>query len=444
MSTGEVSEAMVLHMVRKNISLALSLSILVSIAFGAGAQAVPPKKSMVLFNQANSLSGHGKYKEAVDKYKEALSIEPGNGFFYHMYGRTLAHMGLLQDAVTQYKQSMTLSKPSAELYNDIGVALANLGDYAEAACNLKKAVTINPKFIAAYNNLGVALENLGDYKQARDVFKTSLKLQPTNKMIELRHEKVFSKLGESKPFDFNAAAAAAASTQCPTTEATTAESGMPTDGNVTRTVTAPTKDESVSPTRTVSGDTPASKETVSVPTKDTKWVPSAANTASTPSGVTPPVSAVTPAAQRKFDEQTRPGGSAVDPGTLGISTTITPTKSSSGTETKTTTIRTTTTTVPESKIVPGVGSTQVETNLTQPVATPAIEIKSITTRPAPDVVPADGSATAADDEAKPATNEAKAASSETATDSGETKPEVKYAAGAKNVPTTDDEEEEKE
>jgi tetratricopeptide (TPR) repeat protein len=421
MSTGEFSEAMVLNMVRKKISLALSLSILLSAGFFAQAQAAaPPRKSMVLFNQANSLSGRNKFKEAIEKYKEAIQLEPGNAFFYHMYGLTLAHMGLLQDAVTQYKQSMSLtSNPSAALYNDLGVALANLGDYAESACNLKKAVTINPKFIAAYNNLGVALENLGDYKQAREVFKTSLKLQPTNKVIEIRHQKVSTKVGESKPFDYKSAEVGAGAGG--TTQATTADSGMPTDGDMTRAVVPPTKDatnvETSSPTGTV---------------------PSTASAPSVPSGVAPPVSAVTPAAKRKFDEQTRPGGSSVDPGTLGISTTITPTKSSSGTETTTTTIKTTTTTVPESQVHPlGTGTPTALPAASTAASTDAQQQEADET--APNTVPADQSKQVSSSETKSDSAEDK---------SPEVKPhapgEVRYAPGAKNVPTTDDTEEEEE
>lgn len=205
-------------------SLALSflaLSLIIPPASASGASGQLPS-----FNAANSLAGHGNYKQAVDEYKKALAAQPNNAKVHHMYGRTLALMGLLQSAVDEYRIALKLtSKPDAELENDIGVAMAALGtdDLPEAAIHLKKAVTLSPKFIAAFNNLGVALSRLGDYRAARDVFTQSLKMQPTNKSIEKKLADMNTKLGQSKHFDYSVPKKDA---KAPETTATTAPAGQ--------------------------------------------------------------------------------------------------------------------------------------------------------------------------------------------------------------------------
>lgn len=162
------------------------------------------KPSQTLYLQANSLAGNSRYQEALTKYKSALALDPSNAKIHHMYGRTLALMGSLGEAVMAYRFALSLQKASsAELENDIGVALATNEELGEAAVHLKKAVTIDPKFIAGYNNLGVTMSRLGDYKAARDAFQTSIKLQPSNKRIAEKLAALASKVGQSKPFDFN-------------------------------------------------------------------------------------------------------------------------------------------------------------------------------------------------------------------------------------------------
>lgn len=192
-----ISEVVLLSLVFLAISVPLSPSA------DAAAKRAAAKAQNAAFNQANSLAGHSQYKQAIEKYKQALAQEPNNAAIHHMYGRTMALMGLLPSAVDEYRIALKLQKaPNSELENDIGVALAANDEPAEAAIHLKKAVTMNPKFIAAFNNLGVALARVGDYRAARDAFQASLKMQPTNKYISQKLNDVTAKLGMSKHFDF--------------------------------------------------------------------------------------------------------------------------------------------------------------------------------------------------------------------------------------------------
>ncbi len=136
------------------------------------------------FSSANTLAAHGRYDEAIAKYRIALRQNSHNGQIHHMYGRTLALMGYFGDAVQQYSQAaVLLAEPSAALEYDWGVAYAAGGENEEGVRHLLRAVNISPRFIAAYNNLGIALGRLGDYSGAIAAYEASLQLQPTNSII---------------------------------------------------------------------------------------------------------------------------------------------------------------------------------------------------------------------------------------------------------------------
>ncbi|MBY0356907.1 MAG: tetratricopeptide repeat protein [Candidatus Obscuribacterales bacterium] len=190
------------------LSLASSLG---SVAWSAEGRA---SRNEVL-HCANKLSIERRYSEALEKYKEAIALNPKNPDCYHMYGRTLALMGLINEALEQYQTALRLKPGSAELYNDMGVASVMNEDLAKGANLLHQATKLNPHYAAAYNNLGVALQKLGDYKQAGDSFLASLKLQPTNPVIQKRYQIAKSRLNISRHFDFNAEPILAATAAVP-------------------------------------------------------------------------------------------------------------------------------------------------------------------------------------------------------------------------------------
>lgn len=152
---------------------------------------------------ANKLAVNRKYSEAIEKYKEAITLNPKNPDCYHMYGRTLALMGLAYEAIAQYRLAYELKPSSAELCNDIGVALVVNDNITHGANFLKRATMLNTRYVSAYNNLGVALQKLGDYRQAEEAFLSSLKLQPTNPVIQKRHQLLKEKLSSTRHFEFN-------------------------------------------------------------------------------------------------------------------------------------------------------------------------------------------------------------------------------------------------
>lgn len=359
--------------------IAFSLGVLPAVAAGA---AQHPS-----FALANSLAGHGNYKQAVEEYKKALAAQPGNPKVHHMYGRTLALMGLLQSAVDEYRVVLKLNggKKDAELENDIGVALAAVGsdDLPEAAIHLKNAVTLNPKFIAAYNNLGVALSRLGDYRAARDVFAQSLKMQPTNKSIEKKLADMNGKLAQSKHFDYampKPAEVKPAETTAVTPPATPADvkpveqapaavvTTPPVVKEPVKTVTEPVKPVAKPATAAVK---PAAKPVVAKPPVETAAplaVSPKANPNVMPTTTNAPVAGVT----TKVDGvSTSLDATPTTTTTTTVKTTTTTTDATlnSSTSTTTTTEGTGTTTTGASTTTGGTGTTGDTTTTTPPPAT---------------------------------------------------------------------------
>lgn len=85
----------------------------------------------------NFLAGEGRYKEAADSYRQALSLKPD----------------------------------SAEGYSLLGSALAQAGNYREAEEALRKAVALKPDYAEGYYHLGNFLKSIGKQSEAEAAFR---------------------------------------------------------------------------------------------------------------------------------------------------------------------------------------------------------------------------------------------------------------------------------
>jgi tetratricopeptide (TPR) repeat protein len=154
---------LILRLANKRAPLALAISAVVLLAFGA---------STILQNRV--------WHDSVALWQRAVYHSP-NSWSTH-YNLGLGYLGLKQHgpARTELLEAKRLNPAQPTIYNNLALAQAGLGEVDEAIANLKAALALDPPLLEAHNNLGAFLYDKGDYASARREFLTVLQRDPAS------------------------------------------------------------------------------------------------------------------------------------------------------------------------------------------------------------------------------------------------------------------------
>jgi tetratricopeptide (TPR) repeat protein len=144
-----------------------------------------PNRKLALYYWANALCSKKLYKDAADKYSEAIAVYPDDAALYNGLGVTLEREERFDDAIEQYRKADGLWKTAGS--PDQKVALYNWGNtlrskkrYKEAAEKYREAIAADPEFAVAYNGLGLTLaaeecfdDAMEQYCKADELWKTA-------------------------------------------------------------------------------------------------------------------------------------------------------------------------------------------------------------------------------------------------------------------------------
>ena len=136
-------------------------------------------RAYALWEQGYVLHLGGRYREAVDSFRESIKVLPtaeGHTFL----GWSLSMLGRLEEAVAECHKAIALDPEYGNPYNDIGVYLIDLGRPDEAIPWLENA--ISAKRYCCYQfphfNLGRVRVMQGNIDAARRSFEQALRHDP--------------------------------------------------------------------------------------------------------------------------------------------------------------------------------------------------------------------------------------------------------------------------
>ena len=86
---------------------------------------------------------------------------------------------LRNEAIESYRTAIALEPGNYETYEEFGVYLYHHGEYVPAADQFRKVIERAPRFYKGYSNLGAALSDMGQEEAAVSVLLMSLKLKVT-------------------------------------------------------------------------------------------------------------------------------------------------------------------------------------------------------------------------------------------------------------------------
>jgi len=118
--------------------------------------------------------GTGRYEEAIQHFKQVLTIDPNYIPAYRELAGIYEQQGKVEEAVATFEYAIAL-KPEVWIgYNDLGNLYLRKGDFTAAAKQFKKIISLTPYNSAAYSSLGNSYYYQGEYEKARDAYQMSL------------------------------------------------------------------------------------------------------------------------------------------------------------------------------------------------------------------------------------------------------------------------------
>lgn len=94
------------------------------------------------------------------------------------HGNILVEAGAIHEAIELYRQALTLQPDHAVALSNLGNALRVAGQVSEAELACRKALSLDRDFAAAWNNLGNVLNEQGRFDESAECYKRALSLRP--------------------------------------------------------------------------------------------------------------------------------------------------------------------------------------------------------------------------------------------------------------------------
>ena len=126
---------------------------------------------------------HGEYKDALDRFEEAVRLDPDDGTARFWLGLARLKTGDAKGAAADIGASLQLKRPASvergRVLSSLGEAQLEAGDAAAAERTLKEAMAANPNDAATLYFHGLALARLGRTEEGRGEAERARQIDPT-------------------------------------------------------------------------------------------------------------------------------------------------------------------------------------------------------------------------------------------------------------------------
>ena len=135
-------------------------------------------KSINLYNIVGAANKNlGKLDEAIEAYREALSIKPDYADAYYNMGNAFKVQGKLDEAIEAFSKALSIKADYAQASNNMGLVFQEQGKLNEAIEAYTKASSIKPDYAGAYYNMGKAFKDQGKLDEAIEAFSKALSVK---------------------------------------------------------------------------------------------------------------------------------------------------------------------------------------------------------------------------------------------------------------------------
>ena len=140
---------------------------------------IDPGNIITLCNTANSLARQGRKDEATELYNQVLKISPDDPLSYLALGSIETDKSNLEGAIDLYRTGLKYHPEDGKFHGRIGVLLLKMGQVDEAIAVLETAAKLEADS-SIYGNLGLALAAKGQVERAIECYKKAIWMNPAN------------------------------------------------------------------------------------------------------------------------------------------------------------------------------------------------------------------------------------------------------------------------
>ncbi|MCP4005250.1 MAG: tetratricopeptide repeat protein [bacterium] len=134
-------------------------------------QADLPDDPMAVYEMGIEKKKSGDAAAAKQLFEHAVTMDP-------RIGETLAAKGRFTEAVDSYRIALTSAPDDPVTHHNLGIALMNTGEQEKALKHVNRAVQIDPEYARAIHDLGAIYLYRGKNEEALKWFKLALKKDP--------------------------------------------------------------------------------------------------------------------------------------------------------------------------------------------------------------------------------------------------------------------------
>jgi tetratricopeptide (TPR) repeat protein len=138
------------------------------------------ERARVPYDTGLELVEKASYVDAVQRFQEALSIDPEFADAVYNLGVTLQMLKSYEKAKEQLEKAAALRPKNGKFGFALGNCLFHLGDFPEAARAFEKVMEIDPSHTKALYSLAVCYEKQGEKDNARRTWERYLELDSTS------------------------------------------------------------------------------------------------------------------------------------------------------------------------------------------------------------------------------------------------------------------------
>lgn len=166
-----------------------ALARLQALGYIGGAGAAPdsperlqdPKRMLAVRELLTTADEHlrgGRLEEAVGRFDEALTADPGNRFALARSGVALARLGDAAGAIGRLEEALATLPEQPEVLAVLAETLARAGRHGEAVRRWRQLVELQPRRASAWSNLGASLGSVGHIEEAVEALRRAVELSP--------------------------------------------------------------------------------------------------------------------------------------------------------------------------------------------------------------------------------------------------------------------------
>jgi tetratricopeptide (TPR) repeat protein len=126
----------------------------------------PPRFQPPRYNLGIALADAGRIDDAVESFRRAIELDPGDSDVYNNLGTTYYRTRRLDEAIAAFREAVSRAPKHANARYNLGTALAAKGQYSEAAIVLRDAARLDPGNASVHANLAGVLVATGDREGA--------------------------------------------------------------------------------------------------------------------------------------------------------------------------------------------------------------------------------------------------------------------------------------